>query len=69
MWRGTRIRLYNVGLNVEKKEEDYYEYMLSEIYNNREYFQLVGYSGYKVVALLCVLKKETPEHYALEKTL
>ncbi|WP_088044674.1 hypothetical protein [Bacillus sp. EAC] len=68
LWRGTRIRLYNIGA-YENKEDDFYEYILTEIYDNREYYQFVGYSGHKAGALLCVLKKEIPEHYVLGKTL
>lgn len=30
-WSGTRIRLFNVGLNVSDKSHDYYDYMLVEI--------------------------------------
>lgn len=29
-WRGTRFRIYGIGLNVKDKIHDYYEYILAE---------------------------------------
>ena len=69
IWRGTRIRLYNVGLNVDDKSKDYYEYLTSFIYDNDEYFQLVCNSGYKAGNIICVLKKDLPNQYVLGKEL
>ncbi len=40
IWSGTIVRLHNVGLNISDKSEDYYEYLISEIYGNPEYLQL-----------------------------
>ena len=36
-WRGTRIRLFGVGLNVTDKAQDYYDYMLVEVPGEREW--------------------------------
>ena len=37
-----KVRLYGVGLNVEDKADDYLEYIVSFIYGNDEFMQLLG---------------------------
>lgn len=34
IWAGARVRLYNVGMNREDKENNFYEYIISYIYDN-----------------------------------
>ncbi len=55
-YRGTRFRLYNVGLNVKSKKEDYYEYMLTENPSDNEYMLLTHVEGYKAGATLALVK-------------
>ena len=55
-WRGTRFRIYNVGLNVKDKKDDYYEYMLAQIPGDREHFLLTNVVGYKSGAALALVK-------------
>ncbi len=55
-WRGTRFRIYNVGLNVKDKKDDYYEYMLAQIPNDKEHFLLTNIVGYKSGAALGLVK-------------
>lgn len=55
-WRGTRFRKYNVGLNVQHKMEDYYEYMLAENPSEPEYFLLINVVGYKSGSVLALVK-------------
>ena len=69
IWSGRRVRLYNVGLNVTDSADDFYEYFVSEIYGNNEYFQLTCLSQGKAGNIICVIKKELPDHYALGKEL
>ena len=69
IWRGCQVRLYNVGLNVEDKKDDFYDYLVSEIYGNAEYFQLTCISPYKAGNIICVIKKELPSQYALGREL
>ncbi|MEH7348718.1 hypothetical protein [Gottfriedia acidiceleris] len=69
IWAGTKVRLYNVGLNVKDKKDDYYDYLVSYIYENDEYLQLTNISQGKAGYFICVLQKELPNHYALGKTL
>ena len=69
IWSGTIVRLYNIGLNVSDNSKDYYEYLISEIYGNNEYLQLTCLSQGEAGNIICVLKKDLPNHYALGKEL
>ncbi|WP_397538169.1 hypothetical protein [Rummeliibacillus pycnus] len=69
IWAGTRVRLYNVGLNVEDRNDDYYEYLVSYIYDNAEFLQLTNLSPEEAGNIICILQKDLPNHYALGKTL
>lgn len=69
IWAGTKVRLYNVGLNGKDKQEDYYEYLVSFIHGNDEYLQLTNLSQGEAGNILCVLAKDLPNHYAIGKTL
>ncbi len=55
-WSGTRFRIYNVGLNVKDKKDDYYEYMLAQIPGDNEHFLLTNVVGYKSGAALALIK-------------
>lgn len=37
IWVGARVRLYNVGMNREDKENNFYGYIISYIYDNTNY--------------------------------
>lgn len=41
-WHGNIFRQFNVGLNVEDKSQDYYDYMLADIPGNYEYMLLTN---------------------------
>ena len=69
IWSGIIVKLYNVGLNVSDKSKDYYEYLISEIYGNNEYLQLTCLSQGEAGNIICVLKKDLPNYYALGKEL
>ncbi len=55
-WKGTRFRQYEIGLNVEKKEDDFYEYMLAEIPGEKDYMLLTCVEGYKAGSALALVK-------------
>ncbi len=55
-WKGTRFRQYEIGLNIENKEDDFYEYMLAEIPGEREYMLLTCVEGYKSGSALALVK-------------
>jgi len=55
-WRGTRFRQYGIGLNVENKAEDYYEYMLAEIPGEKDFMLLTCVEGYKSGCALSLVK-------------
>ena len=53
---GTRLRIFNVGLNVADKSDDFYEYMLAEISANKEYMALINIVGHKSGSVLAHVK-------------
>lgn len=55
-WIGTRFRIYNVGLNVKDKKDDYYEYMLAQIPGDNDYFLLTNVVGHKSGSALALVK-------------
>jgi hypothetical protein len=69
IWSGSRVRLYNVGLNVADKSEDYFEYIVSDIYANSQFLQLTCLSQGEGGNIICVLEKDKQNHYALGKEL
>jgi hypothetical protein len=69
IWVGTRVRLYDVGLNVSDKKDDYYEYLVSFIYGNDVYLQLTNLSQGEAGNIIFVIEKDLPNQFALGKTL
>ncbi|AKR36462.1 hypothetical protein bcgnr5383_35650 [Bacillus cereus] len=69
IWVGARVRLYNVGMNREDKENNFYEYIISYIYDNTNYLQLTNLTTGKAGYIICVIEKELPNNYALGRTL
>lgn len=55
-WKGTRFRQYEIGLNVSRKEDDYYEYMLTEVPGKSDYMLLTCVEGYKSGSALAYVK-------------
>ncbi|WP_172198718.1 hypothetical protein [Saccharibacillus qingshengii] len=64
IWAGTTVRLYGVGLHVTDKSEDYYDYLVSYIYDNNEYLQLTNLSPGKAGNIICVIQMDQPHYYA-----
>ena len=50
------VSQYEIGLNVSRKEDDYYEYMLAEIPGERDYMLLTCVEGYKSGSALAFVK-------------
>ncbi len=58
IWAGARVRLYNVDMNREDKENNFYEYIISYIYDNNNYLQLTNLTRGKCrLCYLLSLKK------------
>lgn len=55
-WKGTRFRQYGVGLNLENKENDFYEYMLAEIPGEKDFMLLTCVEGYNSGSALALVK-------------
>ncbi len=69
IWAGARVRLYNVGFNAADKENDYYEYIISYIYDNNNFLQLTNLTTGKAGYVICVIEKDMPNNFASGKTL
>ncbi|MDQ0876091.1 hypothetical protein QFZ77_004750 [Paenibacillus sp. V4I3] len=69
IWAGTKVRLFNVGLNVADKEHDFYDYLVSYIFDNDDLLQLTNLSQGKAGNILCVIPKDKPNHYSSGKSL
>lgn len=69
IYSGVVIRMYDVGLNVKNAEEDYYDYIVSEIYGDTDYFQLVCISSGEGGNIGCILKRHEGDSYVLGREL
>ncbi|WP_370452538.1 hypothetical protein [Lysinibacillus sp. SGAir0095] len=58
-----------MGLNVKDTKDDYFEYLVSYIYDNEEFLQLTNLSPGEAGNIICILEKDLPNYYALGKTL
>lgn len=56
-YKGTRFRIYNVGLNVKDKTLDFHEYMLVELPGDENYMLLTCVDAYKSGSSLALVKK------------
>ncbi|WP_179007811.1 hypothetical protein [Winogradskyella forsetii] len=68
-YRGTRFRQYGIGLNVKRKDDDYYEYMLTIVPGESDYLLLTCVEGYKSGSPLALVKTEANEMYVTAKSL
>jgi len=55
-WKGTRFRQYEISLNVDNKNDAFYEYMLVELPGEREFMLLTCVEGYKSGSTLTLVK-------------
>lgn len=56
IYMGTRFRQYEIGLNVSRKEDDFYEYMLAQIPGKYDYMLLSCVEGPKSGYALALVK-------------
>ena len=64
IWAGTIIRLENVT-DMPGYSMTNFDYLISYIFGNSEYLQLSCLTAGEAGNILCVLKKDLPNHYAL----
>jgi len=64
IWAGTIVRLNNVMFTPDDRVRCY-DYIVSFIYDNDEHLQLTCITQGEAGNILCVLKKDMPNHYAL----
>lgn len=67
IWSGTIVRVYES--NVEDDEVDFYDYMISFIYDNNDYLQLTCISQGEGGNIVCVLQLEPNSNHSLGKEL
>lgn len=64
IWAGTLVRIDNLMFSPD--ETTYcYDDLVSFIYDNAEYLQLTCLTQGEAGNIMCVLKKDLPNHYAL----
>ncbi|MDQ0360768.1 hypothetical protein [Breznakia pachnodae] len=68
IWSGSKVRLFNV-FEESKKEDTYLEYLVCYIYGNNDYLQLTCLSQGEAGNIICVIKKDKPNHYSTGKEL
>lgn len=66
IWSGSKVRLYNV---FEGYKDKYLEYLVCYIYDNNDYLQLTCLSQGEEGNIICVIKKDKPNHYSTGKEL
>ena len=59
-WVGTRFRRFKVGMNVQDKTQDYYDYMLANVPGESDYMLVVNVTQdagrYKAGGSMCMVK-------------
>jgi len=73
IYTGTCIRLYNTAKSFTEQcalpcgKDDALDYIVSEIYGNCDYFQLICLTEGEVGNITCVLKRENGNHFVTGK--
>lgn len=65
IWSGTMVRVFGVN----NCEEEFYDYIVSYIYDNTDYLQLICLSKGEGGNIICVLQTEPNSNYSLGKEL
>ncbi|WP_136479696.1 hypothetical protein EPD62_002215 [Acetivibrio thermocellus] len=65
IWSGTIVRVFGVN----NCKEDFYDYIVSFIYDNTDYLQLTCLTQGEGGNILCVLKTEPNSNYSLGREL
>ncbi len=69
IWSGTIVRVFGVSLNKDNYEENFYDYIVSFIYDNTNYLQLTCLAKGEGGNIICVLQTEPNSNYSLGKEL
>jgi hypothetical protein len=73
IYTGVCIRFYNTAKGLAEQcalpcgKDDPLDYVITEIYDNREYFQLTCLTEGEVGNITCVLKRENGNHFVTGK--
>ncbi|MDN4638097.1 hypothetical protein [Bacillus sp. AN2] len=69
IWAGTVVRVFKEELNKDNLEGNFYDYIVSFIYDNNEYLQLTCLTQDEGGNIVCVLQTEPDSNYSLGKEL
>ncbi|MCY7580440.1 hypothetical protein [Bacillus altitudinis] len=69
IWAGTVVRVFTEELNKDNLEGNFYDYIVSFIYDNNEYLQLTCLTQGEGGNIVCVLQTEPDSNYSLGKEL
>ena len=69
IWAGTVVRVFTEELNKDNLEGNFYDYIVSFIYDNNEYLQLTCLTQGEGGNIVCVLQTEPNSNYSLGKEL
>lgn len=65
IWSGTIVRVFGVN----NSEKEFYDYIVSFIYDNNDYLQLTCLSQGEGGNIICVLQTEPSSNYSLGREL
>ncbi|MGE6630409.1 hypothetical protein [Bacillus sp. NPDC077027] len=69
IWAGTIVRVFREELNKDNSEDNFYDYIVSFIYDNTEYLQLTCLTQGEGGNIVCVLQTEPGSNYSLGREL
>ncbi|MGI1832187.1 MULTISPECIES: hypothetical protein [Bacillus] len=69
IWAGTVVRVFTEELNKDNLEGNFYDYIVSFIYDNNEYLQLTCLTQGEGGNIVYVLQTEPDSNYSLGKEL
>ncbi|MGG3129934.1 hypothetical protein ABEO94_05925 [Bacillus pumilus] len=65
IWAGTIIRVFKEEINKDNIEDNFYDYIVSFIYDNNEYLQLTCLTQGEGGNIVCILQTEPNSNYSL----
>ncbi|ABV64058.1 hypothetical protein [Bacillus pumilus] len=69
IWAGTIVRVFKEELNKDNIQDNFYDYIVSFIYDNNEYLQLTCLTQGEGGNIVSVLQTEPDSNYSLGKEL
>lgn len=73
VYKGSCVRFYNTAKSLAEQcalpcgKDGYLDYAISEVYDNREFYQLTCLTEGEIGNITCVLKRENGNHFVTGK--